>query len=34
MFRLGTDERSDPAYLGHRAELLDDLLAGQPPQLA
>jgi Uma2 family endonuclease len=34
MFRLGTDERGDPAYFGHRAELLDDLLAGQPPKLA
>lgn len=34
LFQLGTDEHGDPAYLGHRAELLDDLLAGPPPKLA
>lgn len=33
LFRLGTDERGDPAYYGHRAELLDDLLAAPPPPL-
>lgn len=34
LFTLGTDERGDPAYVGHRAELLDDLLASSPPALA
>lgn len=33
LFQLGTDERGEPAYYGHRAELLDDLLAGTPPKL-
>lgn len=34
LYQLGTDERGDPTYLGHRAELLKDLLAGAPPKLA
>lgn len=33
MYSLGTDEQGEPAYLGHRAALLDDLLAGGPPHL-
>lgn len=33
MFTLGTDEHGDPAYLGHHASLLTDLLAGPPPRL-
>jgi Uma2 family endonuclease len=34
MYILGSDERGEPTYLGHRATLLDDLLASQPPHLA
>jgi hypothetical protein len=34
MFELGLDERGERAYVGHRATLLSELLAGQPPELA
>lgn len=33
LYRLGVDERGAPAYIGHRAALLDDLLAATPPHL-
>jgi Uma2 family endonuclease len=33
MYDLGTGEQGEPAYLGHRAVLLDELLAGEPPKL-
>ncbi|WP_232071901.1 Uma2 family endonuclease [Phytohabitans flavus] len=32
-FRLGNDLRGEPTYLGHRAVLLEDLLASKPPEL-
>lgn len=34
MHQLGTDENGKPAYIGHRAVLLDELVAGDPPQLS
>ncbi|WP_239382414.1 Uma2 family endonuclease, partial [Frankia sp. CIT1] len=33
MYALGTDERGEPAYISHRATLLDELLAAAPPHL-
>jgi Uma2 family endonuclease len=33
-YTLGTDEGGGPAYLGHRADLLTDLLAAPPPRIA
>lgn len=32
LYRLGVDERGQSAYIGHRAALLDDLLAAPPPR--
>jgi len=32
-YQLGTDEYGDRAYIGHRAILLDELLAGEPGRL-
>jgi Uma2 family endonuclease len=34
MYALGSDERGEPIYLGHRAVLLDELLAAAPPHLS
>jgi Uma2 family endonuclease len=34
LFTLGTGVQGEPAYLGHRAVLLDELLAGPPPHLS
>lgn len=34
MYALGSDERGEPMYLGHRAALLDELLAAAPPYLS
>jgi Uma2 family endonuclease len=34
MYRLGPDERGEPAYVDHEVVLLDKLLAGAPPELA
>jgi Uma2 family endonuclease len=34
LYRLGIDEHGAPAYIGHRAILLEDLLSGPPPDLA
>lgn len=31
-YTLGTGEQGEPAYLGHRAVLLDELLSTQPPE--
>lgn len=31
-YTLATDEDGEPVYLGHQAVLLDELLAGPPPQ--
>jgi Uma2 family endonuclease len=33
LYRRGVDERGRAAYIGHRAMLLEDLLAGTPPAL-
>jgi len=33
LYRLGLDERGEPAYIGHRAILLDELLDAEPPAL-
>ncbi|BCB84081.1 Uma2 family endonuclease [Phytohabitans suffuscus] len=33
MFGLGLNERGERAYVGHRAVLLEELLAGSPPAL-
>ncbi len=34
MYRLGTDERGEPAYLDLQIVALDKLLAGEPPDLS
>jgi Uma2 family endonuclease len=34
IYALGADEHGQPAYIGHHAMLLDDLLAGEPPQVS
>jgi hypothetical protein len=34
MYALGSDERGEPVYLGHRAVLLEELLAAAPPHLS
>lgn len=33
-YQLGRDEHGKPAYIGHRAVELQELLAGEPPKLA
>jgi len=33
LYRLGLDERGEPAYVGHDGVLLVDLLRGAPPKL-
>lgn len=33
-YALGTGEQGEPAYVGHRALLLSDLVAGEPPALS
>jgi Uma2 family endonuclease len=34
LYTLGTGEHGEPMYIGHRAALLDELLAAAPPQLS
>jgi Uma2 family endonuclease len=34
MYRLGLNERGEPAYLDHEQMLLDKLLDGEPPKLS
>ncbi|WP_322780165.1 Uma2 family endonuclease [Frankia sp. Cas4] len=34
IYALGIDERGEPAYISHRAVLLDELLAAAPPHLS